>query len=74
MSQLATLELTQHAETDGARSAFFLSHDGIEANAKWIPKSLCKKLADGRFEIARWKARQSGFLIPQGVGQGRFDL
>lgn len=74
MTHRSTLELHQHAETEGDKGAFYLSRDGIEANAKWIPKSLCRKLADGKFEIDSWKARQSGFLIPQGVGQGRFDL
>lgn len=74
MSHRTTLDLTQHAETDGDKAAYFLSDDGKEANAKWIPKSLCKKLADGKFEMDSWKARQSGFLIPRGIGQGRFDL
>lgn len=69
-----TLDLHQHAETEGEKSAYFLSLDGNESNAKWFPKSLCTKLADGRFEIESWKARQQGFLIPRGIGQGRLDL
>lgn len=74
MSQRTTLELTQHAETHGDKAAFFLSDDGKEASAKWFPKSLCTKIADGKFEIESWKARQEGFLIPRGIGQGRLDL
>lgn len=70
-----TLDLRQYQETHGDKAAFLLSREKDEAAAaKWIPKSLCKKLADGRFEIEAWKARQAGFLIPEGVGQGRFDL
>lgn len=74
MTTRTTLDLTQHAETTGDKAAWLLSDDGVEANAKWIPKSLGAKLADGKFELDSWKARQAGFLIPRGVGQGRFDL
>jgi hypothetical protein len=70
-----TLDLHQHNETHGDNSAWLLSRDKDDViGAKWIAKSLGKKLADGRFEIDAWKARQAGFLIPRGVGQGRFDL
>lgn len=74
MTQRVTLELHQHGETEGDKAAWLLSHDGIEVNAKWIPKSLGKRLADGRFELDAWKARQVGFLVPRGEGQARFDL
>lgn len=74
MSQRVTLDLHQHAETEGEHSAWFLSDDGEEKHAKWIPKSTGRKLADGRFELDAWKARQAGFLIPRGPGQGRLDF
>jgi hypothetical protein len=74
MTSRITLDLTQHAATEGDKAAYLLSLDGKEAGAKWIPKSLCTRLADGKFLIEAWKARQCGFLIPQGVGQGRLEL
>lgn len=74
MSLRVTLDLHQHAETEGDKAAWLLSDGGNEAHAKWIPKSLGKKLADGKFELDAWKARQAGFLIPRGPGQGRLDF
>jgi hypothetical protein len=74
MTLRVTLDLHLHQETAGDNGAWLLSHDGEETNAKWIPKSLGEKIADGKFSIDGWKARQSGFLIPRGIGQGRFDL
>ncbi|MES2671593.1 MAG: hypothetical protein V4673_14410 [Pseudomonadota bacterium] len=69
-----TLELTQHAETSGDKAAFFLSHDGDYDNAVWIPKSLCARLADGKFSIERWKATQEKLLVPGSPKQGSLTL
>jgi hypothetical protein len=74
MTDRVTLDLHQHQETHGDNGAFLLSVGDDVIHAKWIPKSLCKRLADGQFSIDRWKARQSGFLIPRGIGQGRMDF
>ena len=75
MTSRVTLDLTQHQETHGDKAAFLLSREGDDAvHAKWIPKSLCARLADGKYSVDAWKARQAGFLIPRGIGQGAFDL
>jgi hypothetical protein len=70
-----TLDLREHQETHGDNGAWLLSRDADDViHARWIPKSLCRKIADNRFEIEPWKARQSGFLIPRGPGQGRLEF
>lgn len=74
MSIRITLDLRQHQETPTDEGAYLLSIDGDVIRAKWIPKSLCKRLADGKFAIDAWKARQCGFLIPRGIGQGRLEV
>lgn len=74
MTQRITVDLHQHQETQGDKAAFLLSLDGDVVHAKWIPKSLCSRVADGKFLIDGWKARQSGFLIPRGPGQGRLEF
>lgn len=75
MNSRVTLDLYQHNETHGENSAWLLSIEKDDViHAAWIPKSLGQKLADGRFSIDHWKARQAGFLIPRGIGQGRLDF
>lgn len=68
------LDLTQHHETTGDKSAFLLSPTGHAADARWIPKSLCERLADGKFAIDRAKALEVGFLVPPSTKQMRLPL
>lgn len=74
MTRRVTLELHQHQETQGDNSAWLLSLNGDVVHAKWIPKSLGERIADGKFSIDYWKAREAGFLIPRGLGQGRLEF
>lgn len=74
MTSRVTLELTQHAETSGDKAAFLLSHNNDYDSAVWIPKSLCTRLADGRFSIERWKATQEKLLVAGTPLQGRLAL
>lgn len=74
MTVRITLDLHQHQETPSDAGAYLLSLNGDVIHAHWIPKSLCQRVADGKFSIDHWKARQSGFLIPRGIGQGRLDF
>lgn len=74
MTPRITLDLHQHQETPSDDGAYLLSVDTDVIHAKWIPKSLCSRQADGKFSIDRWKARQSGFLVPRGIGQGRMEF
>lgn len=74
MTPRLRLDLHQHQETQGEKAAYLLSLDGDVIKARWILKSLCKRIADGKFEIDAWKARQCGFLISRGPGQGRLEF
>ena len=66
MTDRVTLDLTEHHETD---DAYLLSLDGEEEGAVWIPKALCTKVADDRFEVERWKAKECDLLDVRAVDQ-----
>lgn len=70
MSDRITLELHYHRDTSGAAGAFLLSRDA-ESRPEWVPKSLCSKVADGKYSIERFKAEQLGFLIVRDARQPR---
>lgn len=73
-AERVTLDLTVHHETTGDKSAWLVSPTGIRNDARWIPKSLCERLADGKFAIDRAKALEVGFLVPPTVKQMRLPL
>lgn len=62
------LDLTEHEKTD---DAYRLSASGRLKNSEWIPKSLCEKLAEGKFRIEVWKANDVGFWPSVNFKQGR---
>jgi hypothetical protein len=68
MTERVTLDLTEHHETD---DAYLLSASGEKEGAVWIPKTLCTKVADDRFEIDRWKAKECDLLDVPPVDQMR---
>ena len=45
MTARITLDLYQHHETEGDNAAYLLGLDDDVVKARWIPKSLCKRLA-----------------------------
>lgn len=51
-----------------------LSRDGDVNEARWFPKSLCARVADGRYQVEGWKLRQEGFLDRVSASQGRLGL
>lgn len=74
MSARLAIELHLHAETHGEKGAFLLSRDGDVNEARWFPKSLCARVADGRYQVEGWKLRQEGFLDRVSASQGRLGL
>jgi hypothetical protein len=69
-SDRITLDLHCHRDTTGEHGAWLLSRDA-DSEASWVPKSLCTKVADGKFKIERFKATQCGFLVVSSTKQGR---
>lgn len=61
MSDRITIELNFHRETPGEKGALLLSRG--ETTARWIPKSLVTKVADGKYSIDRRKATECDFLV-----------
>lgn len=74
MTDFVTLDLHQHHVTATEEGAYLLSADGEHRNAKWIPKRLCQRLADGRFNVARFKAVELHWLDETSIKQGRLSL
>ncbi len=64
------LDLTFHKDTPGDAGALLLSRDA-DTRPEWVPKSLCKRTADGKYAIERFKAEQLGFLIVRDARQPR---
>lgn len=69
-SDRITLDLMFHRETNGDAGALLLARDS-DSEPAWVPKSLCRRIADGKYSIERFKAEQCGFLIVRDARQPR---
>lgn len=71
MTERVEIDLTLHHETSGDKAAFFLSRSGDMKDGQWVPKSVARQVAEGKFSVERWKAEQCGFLIVRDASQMR---